>query len=105
MTSSLDVFPRQVGGRVADLAGLLWGVLQPIAGSAVLQHQPSLIDGIPERLAQRVGNGDQLRHRFIPARNLSDVPAAPPSWWGLAPPSTSLSIPARKAWMVGLRRP
>jgi hypothetical protein len=28
MTSSLDLFPRQTGGRVADLAGLLRRVLQ-----------------------------------------------------------------------------
>src|SRR6266850_7949242 len=37
MASSRDLFPRQTGGRVADLAGLLRRVLQPVAGSAVLQ--------------------------------------------------------------------
>src|ERR1700720_232916 len=58
--------PRQTGGRVADLAGLLRRVLQPVAGSAVLQDEPPLIDGVPERLAQSVGDGDQLRHRFTP---------------------------------------
>src|SRR6266446_6723724 len=37
MASSLDLFPREARGRVADLAGLLRRVLQPVAGSAVLQ--------------------------------------------------------------------
>src|SRR5712692_341218 len=64
MASSVDLFPRQTGGRVADLAGLLRRVLQPVTGSAVLQDEPPLIDGVPEGLAQRVGDGDQLWHRF-----------------------------------------
>src|SRR5439155_11990329 len=64
MASSRDLFPCQTGGRAADLAGLLWRVLQPVALSAVLQDEPLLIDGVPEGLAQSVGDGDQLRHRF-----------------------------------------
>ena len=40
MASALDLFPRQTGGRVADLAGLLRRVLQPVALSAVLQDEP-----------------------------------------------------------------
>src|SRR5712671_2038152 len=36
MASSLDLLPRQTGGRVAHLTGLLWRVLQPVAGGAVL---------------------------------------------------------------------
>src|SRR5271168_2355209 len=65
MAASLDLFPRQTGGRVADLAGLLRRVLQPVAGSTVLQDEPPLIDGVPEGLAQRVGDGDQLWHGSI----------------------------------------
>jgi hypothetical protein len=33
----------------------------------VLQDEPPLIDGVPEGLAQSVGDGDQLRHRFLRA--------------------------------------
>jgi hypothetical protein len=66
MAASLNLFPRQTGGRVADLAGLLRRVLQPVAGSAVLHDETPLIDGIPEGLAQRIGDGDQLWHRFTP---------------------------------------
>jgi len=62
MAFSLDLFPRQTGGRVAELAGLLRRVLQSVALSAVLQDEPPLIDSVPEGLAQRVGDGDQLRH-------------------------------------------
>jgi hypothetical protein len=40
MSSTFDLFPRQTGGRVADLAGLLRRVLQPVAGFAVLLHEP-----------------------------------------------------------------
>jgi hypothetical protein len=40
MAFSLDLFPRQPGGRVAYQAGLLRRVLQPVAGSAVLQDEP-----------------------------------------------------------------
>jgi hypothetical protein len=64
MAPSLDLFPRQAGGRLARLAGLLRRVLQPVAGAAVLQDEPPLIDGVPEGLAQSVGDGDQLRHRL-----------------------------------------
>src|SRR5215471_2862764 len=66
MASSCDLFPRQTGGRVAELAGLLRRVLQPVALSAVLQDEPLLIDGVPEGLAQSVWDGDQLWHRVIP---------------------------------------
>jgi hypothetical protein len=31
----------------------------------VLQDEPLLIDGVPEGLAQSVGDGDQLRHGSI----------------------------------------
>ena len=62
MASALDFFPCQTGGRVAELAGLLWRVLQPVAVRAVLQNEPPLIDGVPERLAQSVGDRDQLWH-------------------------------------------
>ena len=65
MAFALDLFPRQTGGRAADLAGLLRRVLQPVAGGAVLQDEPPLIDGVPEGLAQRVGDGDQLWHGFF----------------------------------------
>src|ERR1700757_4048249 len=65
MASSLDLFPRQTGGRVAELAGLLRRVLQPVALSAVLQDEPPQVDGVPEGLAQRVGDWDQLWHRFL----------------------------------------
>src|SRR5215204_3144713 len=88
MASALDLFPGQTGRRVAKLAGLLWRVLQPVAGGAVLQDEPPLIDGVPEGLAQRVGDGDQLRHRFIPV-SLSFAFTSPP-WPGLTRPSTSL---------------
>jgi hypothetical protein len=65
MASALDLFPGQTGGRVADLAGRLRRVLQPVALSAVLQDEPPLIDGVPEGLAQRVGDGDQFWHVSI----------------------------------------
>ena len=57
-----DLFPRQTGGRVAELTGLLRRVLQPVALSSVLQEEPPLIDGVPEGLAQGIGDGDQLWH-------------------------------------------
>ncbi len=44
---------RTVPGKPAAVR-----ILQPVAGGAVLQHEPPLIDGVPERLAQRVGDRD-----------------------------------------------
>jgi hypothetical protein len=66
MTFSLDLLPRQTGGRAADLAGLLRRILQPVASSAVLQNEQPLIDGVPERLALHIGDRDQFRYRFTP---------------------------------------
>jgi hypothetical protein len=46
-----DLFPRQLFGGPADLAGLLRWILQLVAGGAVLQDQPLFVDSIPEGLA------------------------------------------------------
>src|SRR5262249_47198510 len=63
MAFPVNLFPGQVGSRTADVAGLLRRVLKPVTGGAVLQDQSSLVDGIPEGLAQGVGDRDEFRHR------------------------------------------
>jgi len=65
-TSMQDNAFSTIPRLAAFLAGLLRRVLQPVAGGAVLQDEPPFIGGVPERLAQSVGDGDQLRHRFTP---------------------------------------
>src|SRR5437016_104451 len=93
MAFPLHVFPGQVGSRAADVAGLLWWVLEPVTAGAVLQDQSSLVDGIPEGLAQGVGDRDQFRHRVTPnsaqptarkqgigSRRIRYMPADPMHW-------------------------
>ena len=55
MAPSLDLFPSQIGGRVADLAGLLRQALQPVAGSAVPQNEPPLIEASQKGLLKESG--------------------------------------------------
>src|SRR5215510_11545626 len=58
MAFPLHLFPGQTSNRVANLAGLLWRVLQPVAAHAELQDEPPLVHGIPEGLARSVGDRD-----------------------------------------------
>jgi hypothetical protein len=51
MAPPADLFPLQLVGGPADLAGLLRWILELAAGGAVLQDQPFLIYGVPEGLA------------------------------------------------------
>src|SRR5262245_63413579 len=93
MAFPLHLFPGQVGSRAADVAGLLRRVLEPVTGGAVLQDQSSLVDGIPEGLAQGVGERDEFRHRVTPSpaqptdrtqdigsRRIRYMPADPMHW-------------------------
>src|SRR5262245_28509055 len=66
MAFPLHIFPGQVGSRPADVAGLLRRGPEPVTSGTVLQDQSSLVDGIPEGLAQGVGDRVEFRHRVTP---------------------------------------
>src|SRR5262249_59449894 len=59
-------------------------VLQPVAGVTVLDHQPSLVGGVPEGLRQGIGHHTLLSH------------TAPPCWIVLRTPWNM----KRCAWSV-----
>jgi len=62
VTSPFHILPFQLLRRTAGQACLSRWVLEPVANGTILQQQPFLVDGVPKRLAQLIGNRDYLGH-------------------------------------------
>ena len=66
MSSAVHFAPAKLVDRSTLSTCLFWWVLQPTALSTVLQYQSTLVNGIPEWLAQLIGYWNNLGHVISP---------------------------------------